>query len=127
MILNPSTTNSSSEMSANVSEKASRGGAYLYSYALTVEQAKSEAAHVLRLLKGKKPSYPIAFDMEEQTVIRKNTAHGMPRNATLVSICGTFLSAIEKAWYYAVLYASKSWLDNQLKNSKLDRYDKWVA
>jgi GH25 family lysozyme M1 (1,4-beta-N-acetylmuramidase) len=100
-------------------------GAYLYSYALTVEQAKSEAAHALRLLKGKKPSYPIAFDMEDADGYKKK--HGMPNNATLVAICDTFLSAVEKAGYYAVLYASKSWFDNQLKGSKLDRYDKWVA
>ena len=37
-------------------------GVYLYSYALTVEDAKSEAQHVLRLIKGKKPLLPIAFD-----------------------------------------------------------------
>ena len=30
-------------------------GAYLYSYALTEAEAKSEVAHTLRLLKGKKP------------------------------------------------------------------------
>ena len=34
-------------------------GAYLYSYALTVEQAKSEAKHALRLLNGKNPKLPI--------------------------------------------------------------------
>ncbi|MFB6465398.1 GH25 family lysozyme [Cytobacillus sp. Hz8] len=40
-------------------------GAYLYSYALNVTEAKSEAGHFIRLLKGKHPSYPIAFDMED--------------------------------------------------------------
>ncbi|MFB6465399.1 GH25 family lysozyme [Cytobacillus sp. Hz8] len=51
----------------------------------------------------------------------------MLRNATLVDICGTFLSIVEDAGYYVSLYASKSWLDNQLNSSKLDKYDKWVA
>ena len=32
-------------------------GAYLYSYALNTENAKSELAHLLRLLKGKKPLF----------------------------------------------------------------------
>ena len=40
-------------------------GAYLYSYALNIEDAVSEARHVIRLLKGKRPTMPIAFDMED--------------------------------------------------------------
>ena len=42
-------------------------GIYLYSYAKTVEAAKSEAAHVLRLLKPYKNelSYPVYYDLEE--------------------------------------------------------------
>ena len=44
-------------------------GVYLYSYADTVAKAKSEANHVIRLIKGKKLSYPIYYDMEEKTVL----------------------------------------------------------
>lgn len=55
---------------------------------------------------------------------RKN---GMPSNATLVDICYTFCEKIESAGYYTGIYASLSWLNNQLNNSKLDRFDKWVA
>ena len=40
-------------------------GAYLYSYALNTDEAKSEARHVARLLKNKKPTMPVAFDMED--------------------------------------------------------------
>lgn len=100
-------------------------GAYLYSYALTVEQAKSEAAHALRLLKGKKPSYPVAFDMEDADGYKKK--HGMPNNATLVAICDTFLSIVRDAGYEVMLYANKDWLTNRLNSSKLDKYKKWVA
>jgi GH25 family lysozyme M1 (1,4-beta-N-acetylmuramidase) len=100
-------------------------GAYLYSYALSAEQAKSEATHALRLLKGKNPSYPIAFDMEDADGYKKK--NGMPSNAELVNICKTFLSIVEGAGYYVSLYASLSWLNNQLNDSSLDRYDKWVA
>lgn len=100
-------------------------GAYLYSYALTVEQVKSEAAHALRLLKGKKPSYPVAFDMEDADGYKKK--HGMPNNATLVAICDTFLSIVRDAGYEVMLYANKDWLTNRLNSSKLDKYKKWVA
>ena len=53
--------------------------------------------------------------------------HGMPSNQGLVDICKTFLLGIEDAGYYASLYASLSWLNNQLNSSELDRFDKWVA
>lgn len=101
-------------------------GVYLYSYALTVEDAKSEAQHVLRLIKGKKPLLPIAFDMEDADGYKAK--HGMPSNATLVNICKTFLSTTSKAGYYSTLYASLSWLNNQLNDKSLiDSYDIWVA
>ncbi|WP_161880036.1 MULTISPECIES: hypothetical protein [unclassified Neglectibacter] len=41
-------------------------GVYLYSYALTVTEARSEAAHTLRLLKQiDRPAYGVWFDMED--------------------------------------------------------------
>lgn len=100
-------------------------GAYLYSYALNPEDAKSEVQHALRLLKNKKPEYPVFFDMEDADGYKKN--HGMPSSQTLIGICKTFLLGIEEAGYYASLYANLSWLNNQLNSRELDRFDKWVA
>lgn len=100
-------------------------GAYLYSYALNLEDAKSEVQHTLRLLKNKRPEYPVFFDMEDADSYKAK--HGMPSNQTLIGICKTFLLGIEEAGYYASLYASLSWLNNQLNSSELDRFDKWVA
>lgn len=101
-------------------------GTYLYSYALNTADAKSEAKHVIRLLKGKKPTLPVAFDMEDGDGYKKK--NGMPSNKTLVDICKTFLEEIQKAGYYPMLYASLSWLDNQLNDSSLlTKYDVWVA
>ena len=102
-------------------------GVYLYSYALNTNDAKGEVNHILRLLKkvGKNFKYGVWFDMEDADNYKKN--HGMPSNSTLVDICYTFCEAVESAGYYAGIYASLSWLNNQLNNSKLDRFDKWVA
>ena len=100
-------------------------GAYLYSYALNLEEAKSEVQHALRLLNGKRPEYPVFFDMEDTDGYKAK--HGMPSNQGLVDICKTFLLDIEEAGYYASLYASLSWLNNQLSSHELDRFDKWVA
>ena len=114
----------------NISECERLGipyGVYLYSYALNTNDAKGEVNHILRLLKkvGKNFKYGVWFDMEDADGYKKN--HGMPSNATLVDICYTFCEDVESAGYYTGIYASLSWLNNQLNNSKLDRFDKWVA
>jgi GH25 family lysozyme M1 (1,4-beta-N-acetylmuramidase) len=112
----------------NVSECERVGiewGAYLYSYALDLASAQSEKAHILRLLNGKHPKYPVGFDMEDADGYKAK--HGMPSNDLLVDICVEVLSGVEEAGFYATLYASKDWLDNHLNSPKLDRFDKWVA
>lgn len=102
-------------------------GVYFYSYALNVNSAKSEIEHAKRLLKkvGKNFKYGVWFDMEDADGYKQE--HGMPSNSTLVDICYTFCESIENAGYYVGIYASLSWLNNQLNDSKLDRFDKWVA
>ena len=102
-------------------------GVYIYSYALNLNEAKSEVNHTLRQLKhvGANFKYGVWFDMEDAD--KYKVRHGMPSNQMLVDICYTFCDAIEKAGYYTGIYASSSWLNNQLNNSKLDRFDKWVA
>ena len=57
--------------------------------------------------------------------IRKK--NGMPSDKTLVNICVEFCDKMIKNGYKAGIYASLSWFNNQLKDSKLDKYDKWVA
>lgn len=41
-------------------------GAYLYSYANTEEKVQSEIRHTLRLLKGRKPTLPIFYDLQDR-------------------------------------------------------------
>lgn len=48
-------------------------GVYLYSYALNTTDAKSEAQHVLLLLKGKNRPCPSHLTWRTQTVIRLKT------------------------------------------------------
>lgn len=112
----------------NVSECERLGidwGAYIYSYAMNTSEALSEAAHCLRLLAGKKPTFPICFDMEDADGYKRN--RGGLSKETAVAICDTFLSAMEQNGYYSCLYASLSWLGGILNDRRLDRYDKWVA
>lgn len=89
-------------------------GTYLYSYAKTDAQAKSEAEHVLRLIKGYKLSYPVYYDLEEP-----GTQSGAVGRARI------FCEAIEAAGYWAGVYANKNWWDNYLTG--LTEYTRWVA
>ena len=100
-------------------------GIYLYSYALNTKNASSEADHALRLLKGHNPQYGVWFDMEDADGYKKR--NGMPSNKELVNICVTFCDKMIKNGYRTGIYASLSWFNNQLKNSKLDKYERWVA
>lgn len=60
-------------------------GVYLYSYALNTTDAKSEAQHVLRLLKGKNRPCPSHLTWRTQTVIRlKTVCRQMQRLLTYV-------------------------------------------
>ena len=92
-------------------------GVYIYSYAKTNEEAKSEAKHVLRLLtpyKGKL-SYPVYYDLEEA-----GTEKGAVERAII------FGDIIEGAGYWCGIYANQYWWRTYLKD-KLDRFTKWVA
>ena len=96
-------------------------GAYIYSYADSKEAAKSEAEHVLRLVKNYKLTYPIYLDLEENSVRNKLNS------AQIAEVAKTFCDIIENAGYTVGIYANKDWFDNFLTDSYFDQADKWVA
>lgn len=97
-------------------------GAYWYSYALNVNDAKKEANTFLNVLKGKQFEYPVYLDMEDADGWKKKHRYNF-NNSKVIS--ETFCSIVEGAGYYTGIYASKSWFDTYLKG--LDRYNKWIA
>ena len=100
-------------------------GFYWYSYALDINGASSEANHFLNAIKGYTPTYGCWFDMEDADGYKRR--NGMPLNQTLQNMCYEFCSKVENAGYYAGIYASQSWFNNQLAGEKLAKFDKWVA
>lgn len=100
-------------------------GFYWYSYALNTEDVKKEAEAFLQAIKPYTPEYGCWFDMEDADGYKKK--NGMPDNQTLQDMCYTFCELVENAGYYSGIYASQSWLNNQLSCDKLSRFDKWVA
>ena len=111
----------------NVSECERLGipyGIYLYSYAVDLDCANSEADHVLRLIKGKNPTYGIWYDLEEELDEFGNV---IP-NDMLVNIAITFCEKIKANGYdYVGIYANLNWLQTKLNDERLDQYPKWVA
>ncbi len=96
-------------------------GAYWYSYATTVDQAKLEAQTFLQTIKGKTFEYPLFFDQEYEPGIVALT------NAQRTAICKAFCSELEKAGYYAGIYCSSDWMNSKLNYKELSEYDHWAA
>ena len=110
----------------NVSECERLGipyGVYLYSYSENTEDAKSEAAHVLRLLEGHNPAYGVYYDLEDE-----NTT-GTVSNTTIGTIAKTFCDQVSASGYKVGIYASKYWWQYKLTSSvfKNEKWSKWVA
>lgn len=89
-------------------------GAYLYSYADSIERAASEAQHALRLLAGYRLSYPVYYDIE-----KAGTENGAAERARV------FCEKIRSAGYLPGVYANKNWWDHYLTD--LTEYTRWVA
>lgn len=99
-------------------------GLYIYSYALNTDRAAQEAQNVINVANSYavKPNF-LVIDMEDADGYKRK--NGMPSNQTLRDICTVECRAFENAGYYAMVYASSSWFNNQLAG--LTAFDKWVA
>lgn len=98
-------------------------GVYLYSYADTVEKAKSEAQHVLRLLKGHTLNYPVYYDLEDDKMT-------LPLSSSMKGkIAQVFCDAVSSAGYEVGIYSNLNWWNNYLKDPVFDNasWSKWVA
>lgn len=96
-------------------------GVYLMSYANTVEKARSEAKHVLRLIEGRKISLGVWHDIED------NGTSGAINKETLTNIINTFCNTIKNAGHRVGVYANLNWLENKIEKTIKDNYDIWVA
>lgn len=96
-----------------------RFGAYYYGSAVTVEEAKKEARHALKLCKGKNLAYPIWYDVEDPSTM------GKLGRSQLTKIIAAFCHTIKEAGHQAGVYASYSWLTSKIGD--LSGIDVWIA
>ena len=96
-------------------------GVYLFSYANTVDKAKSEAEHTLRLIKGHKLALGVWYDIED------NNTSGSVGKETLTNIINIYCNTIKNAEYDVGIYANLNWLENKIEASVQEKWSVWVA
>ncbi len=102
------------------SQAGIRIGAYIYSYATSVQMAEQEADFVLNLIKDYPISFPVVFDAEDASTL------GTLSPSEVSDVINAFCRRVEEAGYYPMVYANEYWLTNKIDMSKM-HYDVWVA
>ena len=98
-------------------------GLYLYSYAISVEGAETEANFFLNLTAGLDIKVGNWYDMEDADGYKAN--HGAMDSGLISAMCRKFCSIVQAAGRYVGIYASQSWFGTWIKDC--DAYEKWVA
>ena len=114
-------------------------GIYMFTEAVNAEEGKAEAAYALNQMQkaGVPLSFPIAVDTEDVFWEEKDKSgkkkkckgranSGVLSKAKRTEAVKAFCEEIIRQGYKPMIYASLSWLNNQLDMSKLP-YDVWVA
>ena len=101
-------------------------GLYWFSYALNVEMAKKEAQYAVELAKKYKITWPIAYDLEYDTVsyAAKNGVTITKSLATQMAIA--FCEEIKRLGYIPMVYTNLDYLNRYFDRSKLP-YNLWYA
>lgn len=94
-------------------------GAYHYSYAVSIDDARREAEVFTEWIKGKQFDYPVVLDIEEDVQSR------LP-SSLLGDIVSVFCESMESRGYYVSLYSYASFL-GKIPESVRSKYDVWVA
>ena len=95
-------------------------GAYWYSYATTVDEARLEAEVCVQILKNKQFEFPVFFDQEEKKTLDTGKAN-------CSAMVRAFCDVLEKAGYWVGLYTSRSVLSTHIEDDIKTRYALWVA
>lgn len=101
-------------------------GAYFFSQAITVEEAKEEAEYCLSLLDGFYLDYPLVFDWETiDSAENPRTENISPE--TLTECARAFCDTVNEAGYIPCLYTDSKKAYMKFDLSKLKGVDIWYA
>lgn len=100
-------------------------GGYYYTYSTSVAEDKEELDKILSRLKGKKPTYPIAIDIEDSDGYKQR--HGGWNYTNVSRNAKYMLEGLEKAGYYPMLYTGFEEIENYIDKAIWTKYDMWFA
>lgn len=101
-------------------------GVYYFSQAITVEEARQEAAYVIEQVKNYPLTYPVVFDWERQNYSGSRT-QTVPSVNTMCQMANAFCADITVAGYQAMVYFNPSEGYKQYDLSQLMNYPFWLA
>ena len=99
-------------------------GGYFYTDSVSPAEDEEELAKILDRLKGKRPTYPIAIDVEDDGT---KAAKGGWNYANVNRNAKFLLEGLEKAGYYPMLYTGFEEIENYIDESVWRKYDMWWA
>ena len=108
----------------NMREAAANGvdaGIYLYSQALTVDEARKEAEYTVKNAISYRVTYPVVIDLESQYLLDS----GLSRQE-LTDIANAFCKTVQDAGYYPMIYVNDNWLKNYIDPAQIP-YDIWYG
>ena len=106
-------------------------GVYIYSQAITEDEAREEAAHAISLVQGYDISLPIVMDFEYASNASGTTGRLYKANLTkaqATAVGNAFCNQAEAQGYTAMFYANKSMLGSAVYADQLSaNYPIWLA
>ena len=102
-------------------------GIYFFPTSINEKEAEEEANYILKAVSELQLSFPIYLDSEIADVKTKNGRSDKLDKETRTKLLKIILDKLKSRGYDCGVYASTSWLNNQLNMSKLNGYKVWVA
>lgn len=99
-------------------------GVYLYSQAVSVEEAVEEAEAVLEWIRGYEITYPVVYDWE---YVSQDARTANVDNETLNACAVAFCQTIEQAGYIPMIYFNLDIGYRRYDLSQISGYDFWLA
>lgn len=96
-------------------------GVYFFSTAENALQAWQEANYTIQMLKGRKVTLPVYYDLEWEDIASTSN------RTMLANISKVFCNAVEAAGFKPGVYANLTWWENYLTDSCFNKWDRWVA
>lgn len=100
-------------------------GVYFFSQAVSVDEARAEAAYLLKLLNGRTLQGPVVFDWED--IAGEDVRTRTVDTATLTAMANAFCADVTAAGYTTAVYTNRTTAYARYDLSALDGQPVWLA